>query len=37
MAHRSDRRGDTPTQSVANRAERAIGIPARDFHRGPEH
>ena len=24
-------------ECVANRAVRTIGIPARDFHRGPEH
>ena len=33
----SDRRGDTPTSWLATRAVRTIGIPARDFHRGPEH
>ena len=37
MAHRSDRRGDTPIRILANRAAGSIGIPARDFHRGPEH
>ena len=33
----SDRRGDTPIRILANRAAGSIGIPARDFHRGPEH